>query len=199
MPDLALLLALLAASPTAAPAQPPLGARDVPRLLAQLAASDPPVEEVQRAAALRAAAGPEEAASWRARARWAALLPSVSASYSHAERSTRTLGLTTTAEVDLLRLTPTDEVGVRLSWNLPELVFAEAELRTADAAARAARRRAQAVERAMRLYFQRRELIAALWLAPPDDARARAAAELAVDEVTAELDFLTGGLFGRRP
>lgn len=198
MPLPALLLAALAASPPSAPQPPPFDARDVPRLLARLAASDPPIAEVQRAAALRAAAGPDEAASWRARARWAALLPAAGVSYSHAERSTRTLGLTTSAEVDLLRLTPTDEVGVRLTWKLGDLLFSAEELRAAEAAAQAARRREQAVERATTLYFKRRELIAALWVAPPAEARERVAAELAVEGTTAELDFLTGGLFGGR-
>lgn len=193
----ALLLAALAASPSAPP-PPSFDVRDVPRLLARLAASDPPVAEVQRAAALRAAAGPDEAASWRARARWAALLPVAGASYSHAERSTRTLGLSTSAEVDLLRLTPTDEVGVRLTWRLGDLIFSAAELRAAEASAQAARRRERAVERATTLYFKRRELIASLWIAPPADPRERAAVELAVEGTTAELDFLTGGLFGGR-
>jgi len=188
----------LAAPHLAATAPPPPDARDVPRLLVRLAASDPPVAEVQRAAARRAAPEPGETASWQARARWAALLPQLSASYSHAERSSRTLSLTSSGEVDLLRLTPTDEVGVRLSWNLTELVFAEAELRAADAAARAARRRAEAVEKVTELYFKRRELLARLWLSPPDDLRQRISAELAVEEISAELDELTGGLFGGR-
>jgi outer membrane protein TolC len=201
-PALLLLAAALAGPPpaatAAAPAVPQLDSRDVPRLLVRLAVSDPPIAEVQRAAALRAAAGPAETASWQARARWAALLPHLSASYSHAERSTRTLGLTTTAEVDLLRLTPTDEVGIRLTWSLPDLVLAEAELKAADARARAARRQEQAVERATTLYFKRREMIAGLWVAPPEEARQRVAMELAVEAITAELDFLTGGLFGSR-
>jgi len=193
-----LLLATLAAPPATAPPPLKVDARDVPRLLSRLAAADPPVEEVQRAAARLATGGLEESPGWPSRARWAALVPQLAASYTHAERSSRTLSLTSSAEVDLLRLTPTDEVGVRLSWNLPELVFAEGELKAADAAARAARRRAQAVERATQLYFKRRELIAELWLAPPDDARQRLSLELAAETVTAELDYLTGGLFGGR-
>jgi hypothetical protein len=168
----------------------------VPRLLARLAAADPPVEEVQRAAALRAAAPPAEAASWRARARWASWLPRLGAWYRHDQTASRTLGLTSSSAVDYVRLAPADEVGVRLSWNLAAAAFSEEELRAAEAAARAARQRAEAAERATRLYFRRRELLASLRLAPPDEPRARAAAELEVDQVTAELDFLTGGLFG---
>ncbi len=190
-----LLLALWLAAPPAPAADP---ARDVPRLLARLAAADPPVEEVQRAAALRAAAPPADAASWQGRARWAAWLPRLTTWYRHGETSSRTLGLTSTSAVDYVRLAPTDEIGVRATWDLHAIAFSEAELHAADAAARAARQRAEAAERATRLYFRRRELLAALWLSPPSEPGARAAAELAVDEVTAELDFLTGGLFGGR-
>jgi hypothetical protein len=195
MPAPLLLALALAAAPAPASADP---ARDVPRLLARLAAADPPVEEVQRAAALRAAAPPAEAASWQARARWAAWLPRLTTWYRHGESASRTLGLTSSSAVDYVRLAPTDEAGVRATWDLPAIAFSEVELRTAEAAARAARQRAEAAERATRLYFRRRELLAALWLSPPADPGARAAAELAVDQVTAELDFVTGGLFGGR-
>jgi len=187
--------ALLALALLTPPAAPP---GDPSRLLARLAASDPPIEEVQRAAASRAAAPPAEAASWRSRARWAHWLPRLALWGRHDDRSQHTMGYTSTAEVDYLRLAPNDEIGIRLSWDLPEIAFSEMELRAEEAAARAARRRAEAAERATKLYFRRRELIAALILSPPEEPRARAAAELAVDEATAQLDFLTGGLFGGR-
>lgn len=195
MPAPLLLALALCAPPGPAGADP---ARDVSRLLARLAAADPPVEEVQRAAALRAAAPPSDAASWRSRARWAAWLPRLTTWYRHGESSARTLGLTSSSAVDYVRLAPTDEVGLRATWDLQAVAFSEGELRAAEASARAARQRAEAAERATRLYFRRRELVAALWLSPPAEPAARAAAELAVDQVTAELDFLTGGLFGGR-
>jgi len=188
-----MLLPLLAALLSA----PPVAAADVPRLLARLAATDPPVDEVQRAAALRAAPSPAEATSWGSRARWASWLPRLTTSFRHDERSQHTLGLTSTAEVDYVRLAPGNEVRLQLTWDLAGVAFSDAEVRTAEAAARAARQRAEAAERATRLYFKRRSLLATLWLAPPEDAGARLSAELALDEATAELDFLTGGLFAR--
>jgi len=187
---LPLLAALLAAPPSVAGA-------DVPRLLARLAATDPPVEEVQRAAALRAAPSPAETASWTARARWASWLPRLATSFRHDERSQHTLGITSSAEVDYVRLAPGNEVRLQLTWNLADVAFSDGELRAGEAAARAARLRAEAAEKATRLYFKRRGLLATLWLSPPDDPTARTAAELALDEATAELDFLTGGLFAR--
>jgi hypothetical protein len=184
---------LLALAPLLLAAPP-----DVPIVLSRLAASDPPIEEVQQAAARRAAPTPEEAAGWKSRSRWAAWLPRLTAWYRHDENSSRTLGLTSSSAVDYVRLAPADELGARLTWNLPDLVHSDAEIRAAEAAGRAARQRAEAAERATRLYFRRRELIAGLWLDPPAEPRARAAAELAIEQVTAELDFVTGGLLGGR-
>ncbi|HEY7723826.1 MAG TPA: hypothetical protein VH880_00730 [Anaeromyxobacteraceae bacterium] len=192
---LALLAPRLQAAP-AARAEVPLP--DARRILARLAASEPPVEDVQRAAERLASAAPEEAASWRRRAGLAHWLPSLSAWFRHDDRSQRTLGLSASGEVDVLRLAPQNEVGVRLTWDLPALVFSDAELRAAEASDRSARRRAEAASHATRLYFRRRSLLAALALAPPSDPVALAAAELDVDLVTAELDGITGGLFGGR-
>ena len=66
-------------------------------------------------------------------------------------------------------------------------------------ASRLVDRREERVRRATRLYFQRRRLVAQLALDPPRDAVARADRENQIDELTAELDAVTGGLFsGRR-
>jgi len=210
MSEPTLIALILLAAPRAAPvarlpAEPPLAearaaapAPDVPRLLARLAASDPPVEEVQEAAARRAALRPEEAESLRGRAGSAAWLPRLSAEAHWDERSQHVVGVTASSEVDYLRIAPGRSIAVRLSWNLDELLFNDAELRAAEGAAQAARRRLEAAEHATKLYFQRRRLVAALLLAPPESPVERAAAEVAVDQVTAELDAVTGGLFGRR-
>lgn len=200
-PIAAYLLAAL--GPAAAPAPEPTGPLAPPQvdarlLLARLAASDPPVHEVQAAAARRAAASADEAEGWRSRVRLAPLVPKVVAWAKRDDRTQHVVGLTASAEVDYLRIAPGTEVGVRLSWSLDDLVFSEAELRAAEAAAQAARRRLEAAEKATRLYFHRRELLLGLWLSPPADPASRAAAELAIDLATAELDALTGGMFGGR-
>lgn len=192
------LLLTLAAPPQALPDPYVASAPDVRLLLARLSASDPPIEEVQAAAARRAAATAEEAESWRRRARLAPWLPRLIASAKRDDRTQRVVGLTATSEVDYLRLSPGQEVGVRLEWSLDRLVFAEAELRGTEAAAQAARRRLDAAERATKLYFRRRELLVGLWLSPPADAQQRALSEIALEQVTAELDAVTGGLFGGR-
>jgi hypothetical protein len=199
-----LLLALLLAAPpagTAPPAaDPAVAARiDGHRILTVIAAGDPPVAEVQRAAADHDGVDPDRLRAWVARPRSAHWLPRVSLDASRTERDTRVVGVTGTVESDYLRVNPSTQFGIRLSWDLDQLVFSRDEPAAAWTASRLIDRRAERVRRATRLYFQRRRLLVQLALDPPREAMQRAERENQVDEITAELDELTGGLLsGRR-
>ena len=197
----ALLLTALATPPSAARpgivlAQAPPGAREeAARLLGHALAGEPRVETVQRAAAARAGVGRDEAEGWRRRARLSALVPRVSAQYRRDERTYRVAGLASTSEVDYVRDAPGDTFSLRLDWNLEGLVLGREELAAAAAAQRAQAHRQHAVDRATHLYYERVRLRLALVATPPADARERAEVELRLEEVTAELDGLTG-LYG---
>ncbi len=109
------------------------------------------------------------------------------------------VGLQGAGEVDYQHLAPGSALVVRATWELGELVAARGELVAAGAEAERARRRAEAVRRATVVFYERRREQLGLLLAPPQDALARAEAELLVDRLGAELDALTGGLVsGRR-
>jgi hypothetical protein len=189
-----LLLVLLVAAPPAAPAIPS-AAVDALRAVAVAASGDPPIEAVQAAAARVALGGGGDPASLPARVRWSAVLPRLTAEFRHLQQSNRTVGLSSSGEVDYLRLTPGTTVSLRATWDLPDLVAPRGELAASRAAADAARRRTDAALRATALHFERRRRRVALLLTPPEDARARAEAELELARLTAELDALTGGLY----
>jgi hypothetical protein len=197
---LLLLALLLAAPPAPSAADPAAMARlDGQRVLTVVAAGDPPVAEVQRAAAEHDGVDPDRLRAWVARPRSAHWLPRVTLDASRTERDTRVVGVTGTVESDYLRLNPSTQFGVRLSWDLDQLVFSGDEPAAAWTASRLIDRRAERVRRATRLYFQRRRLLVQLALDPPREALQRAERENQVDEITAELDELTGGLLsGRR-
>jgi hypothetical protein len=198
-----LLLALLVAVP---PAAPPAEAEAAPdgrirsaRVLAAVTAGDPPVAAVQRAAADHDGVPLDRLRAWLARPRSAHWLPRVTLDASRTERDTRVVGVTGTVESDYLRASPSLQYGIRLSWDLDQLVFARDEPAAAWTASRLVDRREERVRRATRLYFQRRRLLLQLAADPPADPVRRAERETQVDEITAELDELTGGLFsGRR-
>jgi hypothetical protein len=173
--------------------------RDALRALAALAAGEPPIAEVQEAAARTADLQVPEAEGFARRARAAALLPRLTAEVRRDERSYRVVGLQSSGEVDYRHLSPGSAVLLRATWELGELVAARGELAAAAAAEARARRRLEAVRRATALFFERRKAQLELLLAPPESALARAEAELKVERLAAELDALTGGLLaGRR-
>jgi hypothetical protein len=200
VPPLVAPPAASAPASVATPPADPAGARaESHRVLVLVAAADPPIAEVQRAAAEHDGVDPERLRTWVARPRSAHWLPRLSVEASRTERDTRVVGVTGTVESDYLRVNPSTQYGIRLSWDLDQLVFARDEPAAAWTASRLIDRREERVRRATKLYFQRRRLLVQLALEPPREPRERADRENQVDEITAELDELTGGLFsGRR-
>ena len=87
----------------------------------------------------------------------------------------------------------TNTVLVRATWDLGHLVAAPGELQAGTQLAARAKRRAEAVERVTRLFFERRKLRVALLLAPPVDPAARAQVEVEIARLGSEIDAMTGG------
>lgn len=204
-----LVLALAAAAPLAAAASPPpppvvplspdAAAAEALALRAVLAiaAREPEVEVLQRAAAAIADRASDDLTDYPARARWSALLPRLTAEYRHDQAANRVVGLQGSGEVDYLRLAPSDTVVLRVTWDLPSLAAAPGELQAGTQLAARAQRRAEAVEKVTRLFFERRRLRVALLVAPPADPVARAQGELEIARLAAEIDALTGGKLSR--
>jgi hypothetical protein len=199
----ALLLLWPAAPPNPPPLSPPApdaaaAEAVVLRALAVVAAREPEVEALQRAAARVADRAAASTADFAGRGRWAALLPKVTAEYRHAQSSNRVVGLQGTGEVDYLRLAPTDLVLVRASWELPSLLTPPGELAAGTLAQARARRRVEAVEKVTALFFERRRLRVGLLVAPPVDPVIRADIEVQIARLAAEIDALTGGALTER-
>lgn len=205
MTSLLLVATLLASAPSTLPPRPsgPLIAAapdDLPervalRAIAHASAGDPEVAAVQAAAAREADRLGPDPARHAARLRLAALLPHLTAELRHEEQANRTVGLQGSGEVDYLRISPGNVALVRATWHLPDVVAGRGELAAIAASADRARRRAERVERATALHFERRQRRVALLLDPPADPLARAEAELEIARLGAELDALTGGLY----
>ena len=189
---LAILATLLAASP-APPPPPP----DPVRLLARLAASEPPISRVQAAAGAQVEEAVPDPSALAARRRVAALLPRLTAEVRADRSSYRVYGLQTAGEVDYARSSPGTTVRLMATWELADLVASRGEPAAASSTLSRLRRREEAVKRATTLYYERRRLLALLALEPPTTPLGRAEAELELERTTAELDELTGGLYGR--
>jgi len=153
----------------------------------------PPVHRVVTAALAAADLSRRRSTSWRRRARWAALLPRVSA------RLSRNIG---TSEYWDLGYKPAQNLNVHLatrwevqaSWDLSRLVFDRAELRVSRRASQLQDQRRRLMQLVIQLYYQRCSLIEMRSTEPQ-----QASGRLKVLQVTAVLDALTGGLFSGRP
>ena len=155
---------------------------------------EPGVAEVQRAAVAHAQVQPARVASLLARARVAALAPTLHLHVGHGTRIVHA-GATTIAVSDGDSWTTDGSA----SWNLDRLVLNPEELRLARESQRIALRREQIVTEVTRIYFQRRRLQVELSLRPPADVVALTEERLRIDELGAILDGLTGGALSRRP
>jgi len=194
---LALALALGApAVAHAAPSPSTADAADVRALLGRFAC-EPSVRTLQRAAAAHALVEPERPRATLRRLRASALLPTLRV------RATRgQLGLTVARGADGLdavspTLSDSWRVEVDGTFALDRLLFDRAEVGLAREHQRLAARREALLTEVAQLYFARRRLQVATLLepdAPPIDAAERA---LAIDELTAVLDGLTGDALSR--
>jgi len=193
-----LLAALLHGAPAAAapPGAPGPAPQDPLRLLARLAAGDPPISRVQAAAAAQVEAAVPDPAALAERRRFAALLPRLTAEFRSDQRSYRVTGLQGSGEVDYTHASPGTTVSLQATWELADLWAGRSEPAGASAALSRLRQREAAVRQATQLYYERRRLLALLTLDPPATPAGRAEAELELSRTTAELDALTGGLFG---
>lgn len=167
------------------------------RALAEITRIEPSLDELRIQALEHAALRDFDARSLGRRARWSGVLPVLTI------RATRGSG----HDEELSRLSSGDErldVGLnrdlafeaRAVWELDRLIFAEAELRVEQTAQRVRRERAQLLAQITSIYFQRRKLqVAALWAPAGADPAKAALSELAIAELGAQLDALTGGYF----
>lgn len=85
----------------------------------------------------------------------------------------------------------------RARWELSKLVMSSERIRVLAETHDAVKLRDQLLSEVTRLYFDRRRLQTEMLLAPRPDLAGRVREEVELSELTARLDALTGGAFGR--
>jgi len=165
---------------------------DFDRLLRELSLSEPTIRQVQEAA-LRYAevVHPDKIKAMRRNARLKALLPDVDVNYD----KTIQAGGTTTHFGDFV-IGPRDW-GLTLSWDVGDLVF-NSQVRLIDGQARLmVQLRDDILNEVTRLYYERRKLQTELILSAPEKPEDKLTRALRLEELTANIDALTGGYFSR--
>jgi hypothetical protein len=144
-------------------------------------------------------ADPDRARSYIERAGRAAWLPELRLRVDHLVGRSESLDVPVGSVTGPLGLDTANDVRyeVRATWDLSRLVFSPDEIAAEGQALRMADVRRELESLVNRLYFERRRLSMDLEPGAPADAASQARRTLRGDELDAELDALSGGVFAR--
>ncbi len=162
--------------------------------------TEPDIRQVQKAAIEYAEVDPEKITRWRKQAAKKALLPQVSVGV---DRNTSDLwhwegGSTTRTDDDILRRgRDTVDWDLTLSWDLGDLIWNNDQTSIDTRSKLMVQLRGDILDEATRTYFERLRLKKELERLTPDDRGKMEEKKLRLEELTANLDALTGGYFSR--
>jgi competence protein ComEA len=161
--------------------------------------AEPSVREVQQQAIAYMRVHPEEVDSWRIRARTNALAPRLTTTgqgtLNDDNRTVEKPGDPTIVSKD------NDSSGrltVGATWELDRLIFDPQEMAVTRESVRIANLRDRVLDEVTRRFFERRRLQVDLELSPPKDLADRVKKELRLQELTADIDAVTGGWFSQK-
>ncbi|MEC8278135.1 MAG: helix-hairpin-helix domain-containing protein [Myxococcota bacterium] len=164
--------------------------------------SEPDVRQVQAMVMSYSRTNPDLVKSWLGAARRAYALPKVNLQYEkELDQVTRYDYIVAdgetdpTRELDYAQAEDDDKVVVRLEWRLDKLVMSSEQIRVINEAQDVVKMREKLLDESTRLYFDRRRLQVEMQLNPPSSLREQIETELRLQEMTANLDALTGGQF----
>jgi len=90
------------------------------------------------------------------------------------------------------------DLRLKFQWDLGDFLYNKEQVRISDEARDLVELRNDVLEEVTQFYFQRRNAQIDLLLSPPEDLRDRLRLELQLQEVTANIDYLTGGYLTQR-
>ena len=161
---------------------------------------EPTVGEVQSMAMVYSKTNPERIESWLSSVRKAYALPKVNVQYEkELDGSTRYDYLADETGASPVRdyeqIENDDKVVVKLEWRLDKLVMSSEQIRVLNESQKAVKIREQVMDQVTRLYFDRRRLQVEGLLNPSSSLNDEIEYVLRLQEMTANLDALTGGAF----
>jgi hypothetical protein len=97
------------------------------------------------------------------------------------------------SEQDYAQVENDDKMVVKLEWRLDKLVMSSEQIRVINESSKSNKLREKILDEVTRLYFDRRRLQVEALLSPPSSLKDKIDLELRLQEMTANLDALTGG------
>ena len=174
-------------------------ARQAKKILA-LFSHEPSVRSLQKAAMNHSMVSPGRLRSLLGRARHSGWLPEFRFRYNRNVDDDRSTAFPTDTN-PILTTQSTDldhRFEFRFTWSLDELIFNKNEANLYRDLRRLIELREDLLKEVTRLYFARRRMQVDMQLLPPRNLLARVRAELRLQELTANMDAVTGGYLSRR-
>jgi hypothetical protein len=163
--------------------------------------NEPDIRKVQAMAMAYTKTNPEVMEKWLSASKRAYALPKVNLQYEkELDESNRfdyvadTEGALNSVK-DYAQVENDDKVSVKLEWRLDKLVMSSEQIRVINESNKANKLRENVLDEVTRLYFDRRRLQVEALLTPPKSLQDKIELELRLQEMTANLDALTGGRF----
>ena len=162
---------------------------------------EPDIRSVQAMAMAYSKTNPEVTEKWLAASKRAYALPKVNLQYEkeldEANRYDYVADAegTLSSEQDYAQVENDDKVVVKLEWRLDKLVMSSEQIRVINESNKASKLRENVLDEVTRLYFDRRRLQVESLLSPPSSLQDKIELQLRLQEMTANLDALTGGRF----
>lgn len=162
-------------------------------------AHEPSVREVQEAAMRYALVSDDVLNGYQQSAKWTKLLPRTRVRYREDLDDDSRVVINEVGERDLtLANNENHNVEMQLEWRLDEMLMGPTRIQAIRETSRLVQLRDNVLDEVTKVYFDRRRVQVDLLLNPPADPKARAAKDLRLEELTANLDALTGGWFSQR-
>jgi hypothetical protein len=165
--------------------------------IGRLIKDEPAVEDVQKAVIRYSNTRNGKTRNWQIASRLKALLPSVSFSLGRARGNNIDLDRGGTNDADVYIVGPEEwdkDTDIGLSWDLGDILFSPSQTSIDVREKLMVELRDELVTEATRLYFERRRLQIDM-LFEDLDTKKRIDAWLRIEELTAQIDGLTGGYF----
>lgn len=160
--------------------------------------NEPTIKEVQEVAIKYAEVHPAKISSWRKQARLKAVMPTLSGKFNNnvTDLYDWETGSTTIKNDNILNKGENAlEWEASLSWDLGDLVWSTDQTSIDVRSRLMVQLRDDILDQVNRTYFERRRLQYEMFASPPKDERSLIEKELRLEELTADLDGLTGGYF----
>ena len=157
---------------------------------------EPSIQEVQKAAIRYAEVMPEKIRNWRRGAVWRNWIPKFSLNLD--QNRNKTVVSSTSAGKTTFSVGPKDEsvsVGFGFTWDLANFIYNPDQTGIDVRSRLVVQLRRDILEEVTRLYFERRRILNEFRNNPTEDGLLRSERSLRIQELTAQLDALTGSWF----